>query len=269
MLVARASRPPANERGVSLSIRNHVPWRSVQVTARLASNAGARVPTLHRPRPWAAERKLRRSASSRKKIIDDMTILAARSVSNFFSDAVVDSIRSRRIEATDDATRYLVCLLTDFAHPDQRAGEALDRPLTLLLDEAVRAPDPGERFDRLRSLGDGVLYGCGFFSDHFEARGIDPGYLHSLGTRAYQNASAMMPRHRAAVDLFAELARNFAAFVAILSDIADMTVALGTETAGGLVKAYERWLKTGSERLASALTARGVLPIRGGTGMVQ
>ena len=83
------------------------------------------------------------------------------------------------------------------------------------------------------------------------------------------NASAMMPRHRAAVDLFAELARNFAAFVAILSDIADMTVALGTETASGLVKAYERWLKTGSERLASALTARGVLPIRGGTGMVQ
>jgi hypothetical protein len=81
-----------------------------------------------------------------------------------------------------------------------------------------------------------------------------------------------MLRHgteEAGPDLFAELARNFAVFVAIVSDVADTTVALGTETARGLLKAYERWLKTGSERLATALTAHGVMPTRGRSGMLQ
>ena len=32
------------------------------------------------------------------------------------------------------------------------------------------------------------------------------------------------------------------------------------ESPRGLLKVYERWLKTGSERLASALTSRGVVP---------
>jgi hypothetical protein len=96
-----------------------------------------------------------------------MPIVAARSVSLFFSEVVVDALRVQRVEATEGATRYLVGLLTDYAHPDVRADQTLDRPLTLLLDEAVHVADPAERFERLRTLGDGVLYGCGFFGDHF------------------------------------------------------------------------------------------------------
>src|ERR1700733_32111 len=137
-----------------------------------------------------------------------MTIVAAQSVSHFFVDVVEDSIRLRGIEATDGATQYLVGLLADYAHPGRRAGEALERPVTLLLDEALRAADPAERFERLRSLGDGVLYGCGFFGDHFEARGVDSKYLQVLGTRAYGAASSMLrrgPEESAGPDLFAEL----------------------------------------------------------------
>lgn len=55
-----------------------------------------------------------------------MTILAARSVSQFFLEAVKDAMRLRGVEATDGATRYLVGLLADYAHPDPRAGEAMD-----------------------------------------------------------------------------------------------------------------------------------------------
>src|SRR5580700_4511395 len=122
-----------------------------------------------------------------------MTILAASSVSGFFHDVVEDAIKARRVEATDGATRYLVALLVDYAHPVPGAEDALDRPLTLALDEALRAP-AAERFEKLRLLGDGVLYGCGFFGDHFEARGVDPKYLHGLGTRAYGAASSMLLR---------------------------------------------------------------------------
>jgi hypothetical protein len=213
-----------------------------------------------------------------------MTIVAARSVSGFFGEVVEDSIRQRRVDATDGATAYLVALLADFARPDQRAGETLERSLTLLFDEAINTPNPAERFERLRCLGDGVLYGCGFFGDHFEARGVDPKYLHGLGTRAYDAASHIL-QARAPVenrgpypsggfaplrgDLFAELAHKFEAFVAIVADVADATIAMGTETSRGVLKVYERWLKTGSNRLATALTSRGVVPTRGPRGIVQ
>jgi hypothetical protein len=202
-----------------------------------------------------------------------MTIVAARSVSGFFGEVVEDSIRQRRMDATDGATRYLIALLADFARPDRRAGETLERSLTLLFDEAINTPNPADRFERLRCLGDGVLYGCGFFGDHFEARGVDPKYLHGLGTRAYGAASHMLqaraPIEKRAPDLFAELAQKFDAFVAIVADVADSTIAMGTETSRGLLRVYERWLKTGSDRLATALTSRGVVPTRGPRGIVQ
>ena len=201
-----------------------------------------------------------------------MTIVAAQSISHFFGEWVEDAMRSRRVDATDGAVHYLVALLADYAHPCGRTGEALERPLTLLFDEALRVENPAERFERLRTLGDGVLYGCGFFGDHFEARGVDTKYLHGLGTRAYAAAGSILRRpldDGGSGDLFAELASNFAVFVDVVEDVADATIAMGAESPRGLLRVYERWLKTGSGRLASALTARGLVPMRGAKGPVQ
>ena len=200
-----------------------------------------------------------------------MTILPAHSVSGFFHEVVEEAIKARRVEVTDGATSYLVALLADYAHPAKDAGEALDRPLTLLLDEALRETDAAERFQRLRVIGDGVLYGCGFFGDHFEARGVDPKYLHGLGTRAYGAASSML-KHRqdeSGPDLFGELSDKFVAFVEVVAEVADATIAMGTASSKGLLHVYERWLKTGSERLASALTSQGMVPTRGTKGVLQ
>jgi hypothetical protein len=200
-----------------------------------------------------------------------MTILAASSVAGFFNEVVEDAMKARRVDATDGATRYLVALLADYAHPDDSTGTTLERPLTLLLDEALHVGDAGERFRRLRVLGDGVLYGCGFFGDHFEARGVDPKYLHGLGRRAYGSAGALLrtAHEEQGPDLFGELAEKFAAFVEVVAEVADTTIAMGTQTSGGLLRVYERWLKTGSETLASALTSRGMVPTRGAKGVVQ
>jgi hypothetical protein len=198
-----------------------------------------------------------------------MTIVPARSVSGFFGEVVDDALRTRGVDATDGAARYLVALLTDYAHPDNRAGETLERSVTLLLDEALRAPDPAERFERLRVIGDGVLYGCGFFGDHFAARGVDAKYMCAVGTRAYGSASAMLRRgtDEGGPDLFAELADNFHLFVDVVADVADATITMGIESSLGLVKVYERWLRRGSERLAAALTSRGMVPTRGAKGI--
>jgi hypothetical protein len=198
-----------------------------------------------------------------------MPIVATGSVSVFFHEAVEDAMRARSIRATDGTTHYLVSLLTDYAKPAQRTGDALDRPAAFLLDEALNTPVPGERFDKLRTLGDGVLYACGFFGDHFEARGVDQSYLIGIGTTAYGNAGSMLraaaEEERRPFDVFAELAENFASFVAVLADIAESTMARGAATSKSLVQLYERWLRTGSERLAQALTSQGLLPTRAAT----
>jgi hypothetical protein len=200
-----------------------------------------------------------------------LTIIAADSVSGFFQEVVEDAMKSRNVSATGGARSYLVGLLADYAHPDHRAGEALARPLAFLLDEALHTPDPAERFERLRTLGDGVLYSCGFFSDHFEARGLDQRYLFGIGTSAYGTAGAMLrtakEEEEDPSDLFRELAAKFGVFVDVLTDVADSTVAMGASTPQSLLKVYERWLKTGSDTLAQALTTHGLVPTRGPKGV--
>jgi hypothetical protein len=203
-----------------------------------------------------------------------MSIVAAGSVSDFFLDAVEDAIKSRRVEATPAATSYLVSLLADFAKPGALAEQTLERPLTFLLDEALHTADAGVRFDKLRALGDGILYSSGFFGDHFEARGIDQGYIIGLGATAYESAGAIIAAPGALtrgdsqrdLDIFAELAQKFAAFVAVIADVADATIAQGIKSSQAVVKLYERWLRTRSDRLADALRSRGFVAPRGSNG---
>lgn len=203
-----------------------------------------------------------------------MSIVALSSVSDFFEEAVEDAMKSRGVSASEGATVYVVGLLADFAKPGSPAERALERSLTLLLDEALNTNELAERFEKLRTLGDGVLYSSGFFADHFEARGVDTKYLIGIGKTAYQNAgSLLVPSSSSSSvedeaakgpDIFRELATSFADFVDVIAEVANATLARGVATSKGLLKLYERWLKTRNERLADALSSHGFVPPRGG-----
>ncbi|HEY2516502.1 MAG TPA: hypothetical protein VGI39_36785 [Polyangiaceae bacterium] len=202
-------------------------------------------------------------------------IVATGSVSEFFLEVVEDAIKARKVEATDGATSYLVSLLSDYAKPDVRAEEPLERPLSFLLDAALHTAEAGPRFDRLRALGDGVLYACGFFGEHFEARGVDSAYVMGIGTTAYGAASSMLrlpsakPEGAGAPDIYGELSTKFRDFVQVLTEVADATSAQSASNSKQVLKLYERWLKTGSDRLAQALGAHGLVPGRGAKGVLQ
>src|SRR5215216_316609 len=161
----------------------------------------------------------------------------------FFHDVVDDTMRKKRVEATEAAEYYLVSLLTDYARPDARCNEALERPLTLLLDEALHAPGQ-ERFEKLRVLGDGVLYVSGFFAPHLETRGVEVRYVTALGARAYDSAGKMLrgASGDAAPDLFFELAEKFEQFSELLTTVAEQLQLAAAPTSIGVLKLYERWL---------------------------
>jgi len=115
----------------------------------------------------------------------------ASNLESFFQTLVDDAVKTRHFAATDAAEFYLAGLLADYAKPDRLDAETLERPLTLLLDEALHAVG-SERFERLRSLGDGVLYTSGFFAEHLSTRGVELRYVRTLGARAYEGAAAML-----------------------------------------------------------------------------
>ncbi|HEX9294254.1 MAG TPA: hypothetical protein VF881_00410 [Polyangiaceae bacterium] len=206
-----------------------------------------------------------------------MSIALANSLGGFFHEAVGEAVRTRQVEATDQAMSYLVALLSDFAHPDPVREDTFDRPLAFLLDEAFRTTG-AERFQRLRALGDGVLYITGFFGDHIENRGVDVGYVTNVGATAYRGAAAMLRRPTSDVgettkrteaedNVFCELSDKFDCFVEVLTTVAEVSLAQQARGERGILKLYERWLRSGSATLAKELGARGLVPVRGTGGL--
>lgn len=193
------------------------------------------------------------------------TISIAPSMSEYFQEVISHAMRVRHVDATHAASTYLVSLLCAFAHPDEEAASPFKKPLTFLLHDALEASGP-ERFRRLRTLGDGILYGLGFFGSHIEMKGIDRGYVVDVGSSAYTQAAAMLRLKAAkephAADVLSELSTKFERFALVLADVAEGTLASAVSDGRSLVKLYERWLKTGSSRLAGELATRGILPHR-------
>jgi hypothetical protein len=205
-----------------------------------------------------------------------MSIALANSVGSFFHEAVGEAVRTQQVETTDEAMSYLVALLSDFAHPNADRDDTFDRPLAFLLDEAMRTTG-AQRFQRLRALGDGVLYITGFFGDHIENRGVDVGYVTSVGATAYRGVASMLRRPSDSDaankrpdtedNVFTELSRKFDRFVDVLNTVADATLAQQARGERGVVMLYERWLRSGSTTLAKELGARGLVPHRGSGGV--
>lgn len=203
-----------------------------------------------------------------------MSIVASASVEGFFEEIVADALKARKLSPSEPVRAYVVALLADLAKPGNPVEKTLERPLTLLLDEALHTESLGDRFEKLRVLGDGVLYSSGFFADHFEARGVDSKYVIGIGKTAYETAGSLIRSSSSStsvseqaeqIDIFHELATSFSSFVEVIADVANTTVAKGVATSKGLVRLYERWLKTRSGVLADALSSHGFNPRGGGS----
>lgn len=195
------------------------------------------------------------------------SIAIAPSMTQFFHEVVADALKARQVNATAEAAGYLVGILCEYAHPGEEAHSPFDEPLTFLLRDALEASG-AERLRRLRALGDGVLYAIGFFGEHLTQRGADRKYIEQVGATAYQHAAATLRlRHRTGEPtIYSELATKFERFAAVLGDVAEDTIGAMVRDSQSLVKVYERWVRTGSSRLAGELGMHGIVLSRGGVG---
>ena len=203
--------------------------------------------------------------------ISEQRIDLSGDVYGFFSGLLERSMEQRGVAPNAAVVGYLSGLLADYARPDSVNAATFQRPFTLLLAEALESRH-SERFERLRSLGDAVLYVRGFFSEHLATRGVELGYVSSVGARAYDGAASVLRRaghwETTSPDVFGSLAASFDDFVALLESVADSLLASSNAASEeGVLKLYERWQKTGSTEIERALMARGLVPLRGRAGL--
>lgn len=183
----------------------------------------------------------------------------------FFRELVELGIKKSGFEPSSASASYLVGLLADSAKPNASPLNVMgESSMTLLLAEALSSQG-AVRFEKLRVLGDGVLFVSGFFEDHLTRRGLEPYYVRGLGATAYGGAASMLRSVGAArtgPDVFSELSHNFEMFVELVSWVSEELAARAVRDDASLLEVYERWLKDQSDTLTELLLAHGMLPQR-------
>ncbi len=195
-------------------------------------------------------------------------LLSQESIKDFFRDLLAKAMENQRAGLSPFTELYVVNLLHEYLcsealYVQEPDGSWHQKPLAFLLKEALEEQGAA-RMVMLRRLGDQSLFVSGFFSDSLTRRSnlVDIDYYIHMGGRAYGTVAQIAPQK----GMWEELSEKFRLLVDLLNEVSDRTLA---STNAGLVRLYERWMKTGSERLASLLVRQGVTLSVARKGFVQ
>jgi hypothetical protein len=188
-------------------------------------------------------------------------LLTVSSLREYFHDALQQALAHQHVAVEDQTEQYVVNLLTIFARSEQLFEQTPDgvrlRPLVQMLSDALEAPNAIERERHLQRLGDVSLFISGFFAHGFARKLVDIDYHIAMGGCAYGTLASGLARGRRQVlsRVFGELAAKFQPIVDALGEISD---AARRYTQADMLRLYEVWLKTGSERARGLLRRLGV-----------
>ena len=188
-------------------------------------------------------------------------LILSTDLSEFFRDQVGEASSKAGLNLPEATECYLVNMLCDFSKPDC-VVKLQQEPLALIYKNAVDALTPGEQADSFKRLGDVALYMAGFFSDFIDRSLVDIDYYISMGGGAYSSLSSLIGTQRQGEmfgELYMDLAEKFAALVEVLNVISEAT-SMHNPREADLLKLYERWSRTGSERIERLLYERGLMP---------
>jgi hypothetical protein len=159
----------------------------------------------------------------------------------FFKGQVEGAMQRQHLHASDWTVYYIVNLLASFVTPVRLQQMNAEESLGVRLARAVKA-EGGPNRDDLRGIADCSLFVAGFFGDSFQRKLVDLDYYISLGGYAYSRLAAQ--DGDAFADVFGELAEKFVPVVDVLSDISDRSRSSNRD----VLRLYERWMRTGSQR---------------------
>jgi hypothetical protein len=183
-------------------------------------------------------------------------IVVGKSAQEYFRDLVGDALSHRQLRIQEVTEFYLVNLLAQYLERERLFSDGAEgsEPLALILKRALEG-NREARWRNLKRLGDTSLFVSGFFGDSLARSLVDVDYYISMGERAYDALSGDARGPSGAQELFGELAERFPEFVDLFAEIAELSELRSNR---GLLRLYERFLLTGSQRVAERLRERGV-----------
>ena len=194
-------------------------------------------------------------------------VMPVHNLCDYFRTSIDNVIAQQGIELDAHATHYVVNMMTLFSrseefYEDGSASCGL-RPLALMLADASDAPSVEHRNQILQRIGDVALFISGFFVDSLANKAVDIDYYIHMGSSAYGSLSEetrRTVRGNAFADVFRELATNFQILTDVLHEVRDSA---RPDSDANLLRTYEIWRKTGSQRAENMLRRQGVVPITG------
>jgi hypothetical protein len=180
---------------------------------------------------------------------------------DFFRELVTAALSKQKVSIQPETEFYLVNLLNQFMHADRLYtrsvnGEPEERPLAILVKEALEHNRAHERVSLFRHIGDVSLYKAGYFQESLNRKLVDIDYYIKMGGAAYSQVAYNAEENHLR-SLYEELSYRFATLVDILADVSETTTPRDEKD---LLRLYELWLRTKSERAAKALQQAGILP---------
>ena len=170
----------------------------------------------------------------------------------FFKELVSEALDLHKVTPKPETEFYLVNLLNQFMTTERLKEE----PLALMVKQALEAETMHEQNAMFRQVGDVSLYVAGYFQDSLNRKLVDVDYYIEMGGSAYQRVAAGAPEESLR-DVYSELATQFGTFVDVLAEVSDKTTPRGEKD---ILRLYEMYIRTGSERAFRALQEAGIIP---------
>ena len=171
---------------------------------------------------------------------------------DYFRELVTEAMGKQRVSTRPETEFYLVNLLGQFMSSARLTHE----PLAFMVKDALEEPHPMAQSSLFRNIGDVSLYMGGYFQDSLTRKLVDVDYYIDMGGTAYKQV-AVRTQEEHLKELYLELADKFARFIEVLAEVSDKTT---PRTEKDLLRMYDLWMRTKSERAAKALQEAGILP---------
>ena len=186
-------------------------------------------------------------------------------VREYFRESVTTAATNQHIDINTETILYIVNMLTSFLRSENFYEKTEDgymiRALALIYADCVDAATTTEKNLLLQRLGDIALFISGVFSYSLNRSPVDVDYYAALGGIAYANlAESARNGYRSQTHsmVFAELSDKFLSLVDVLAEVNDKNA---HSSDSDIMRLYELWLKTGSQRIAKILQRNGIQPV--------
>lgn len=191
-----------------------------------------------------------------------MTCLEPTGIMEYFKEAVEDATERLKVEISDNTEFYVVDLLSRYTNINTLTSTQLvseEKTFAELFMESYELKTEG-RARILKYIGDTTLFLTGFFSDSFQRCVVDVDYYASLGQISYRNLLDLMAVRVVRwglEEVFDELSGKFFQLMDVLAEVSESS---GPRHAADLLRIYERWLRTRSQRDEKLLRKMGIIP---------